>query len=874
MKASHQKIPHPHQLERGWVIANHILVSFHVAFISSVLCIPLDASDKGDVLRFIFRSPETIVSVLFWYATWHAGIAVHEMGHYLKAVDLDSLKRSLLPEAQKLKRAPLATKLAWYARMFLTIPGGGFNGVRKQGLTYYPDAPYNLAVAAAGPRASRNLAWAALPPAVVLVAWGLVSADHAPIYAGRLLLGIGAVGLLDFFLADPGQYKTFKHRERAARARSAVVQATAAKETHRWIDMVADVKRRMIDTRMQETTLPDGTPLKAPWGFRNSGMGGRHTEKEFPESNISMQETMFIPLSARNYEDAQRMTVELQTRFKEIIENAEGARVLGVGLEGGLAAYVIKKPEDIVPEQRLWRMAHQAIMDCGYTPGTDVVLALDPAASELENAYREKFEQPDQIGMYLFWRDEAHVAMNREELFDLYRKTLEDDGIPIVSIEDGFAEDDDQGWRLLMDRLSDKIFIIGDDSVTTKDSSIEFAADAELNNCTLIKANQIGTLSECLIAMLVALGKGSELVVSHRSKSPNDDMEAQIALAANAVGLKAGGGANTERLVKYGSVMKTMKDAIRRQAGAAGRPARSNELDDTVREFVDRLAVTGIVAYEEATNAGIPSVGVEVCVGIPGDRVYERMLRFTGATPLGTSAGTGEAIHLVDSIIPRGSVVERHPDCFELQPDGSYRFTKASAKCLSRDHDAELSAVWQKAKRYGGKGCLTAVDNVEKIIAPAFLGRRVVEIGSVADIDRALLRLELGLARERGLAGKGTAPEDEIAIMQRKGQLGMNAVLSMSLALARLRAAVEGKHLWQVLREEMTRSIARVLAAHGIDARDEEPLSELARKLRALSPRLKEKDVKLTGLFRDAIPVYRPLENGSKAGLPGDTLSR
>ena len=871
MKAFHPQIRHRHLLERGWVIANHILVSFHVAFISSVLCIPPDAADKGDVLRFIFASPETIVSVIFWYVTWHVGIAVHEMGHYLKAVDLNSLKRSLLPEAQAMKRAPFAKKLAWYARMFIAIPWGRFNGVRKQGLTYYPDAPYNLAVAAAGPRISRNLAWAALPPAVILLWWGLAAPAQGPIYAGRLLLGMGCVGLLDFLLADPGQYKTFKHRERAAIARRESVKATAAKETRRWIDAAADVKRRMIETRMQETTLPDGTPLKAPWGFRNSGMGGRHTEKEFPESNISMQETMFIPLCAHNYEDAQRMTVELQTRFKEIIEIAEGARVLGVGLEGGLAAYVIKQQGDTVPEQRLWRMAHQAIMDCGYTPGTDVVLALDPAASELENAYREKFEQQDQVGMYLFWRDEAQVVMNREELFELYRKTLEDDGIPIVSIEDGFAEDDDGGWRLLMDRLSDKIFIIGDDSVTTRDSSIEFAADAGLNNCTLIKANQIGTLSECLIAMMVALGKGSELVVSHRSKSPNDDMEAQIALAANAVGLKAGGGANTERLVKYGSVMKTMKDAIRRQTGGL---ARSEASEDVVRDFVDCLSITGVVAYEEATNAGIPSVGVEVSVGIAGDRTFERLLRFTGATPLGTSAGTGEAIHLVDSIIPRGPVVARHPDCFEAQPDGSYRFTKSSAKSLSRGHDPELDALWQRAKRYGGKGCLTAVDNVEKIIAPAFLGRRVGGLGSVTDIDRALLGLELKLVRERGLAGERSTPEEEIALMQRKGQLGMNAVLSMSLALARIKAAVEGKHLWQVLREELKRAIAQVLGAHGVSAGEEESLSELSRKLRALSPKLKERNIKLTDVFRNAMPVYRPLENGVNSGTLDDRLTR
>jgi len=872
MRAFAQQIADRHHLERGWVIANHILVSFHVAFISSVLCIPLDTANKGEVLRFIFVSPETIVSVVFWYLTCHIGIALHEMGHYLRALDLISLKSSLLPEAQKRKRDSLPARLAWYAGMFIRIPWGRFDGVRKQGLTYYPDAPYNLAVAAAGPRMSRNVAWAMLPMAGVLLAYGLTGPFLPGIYAGRLFLGIGAVGLLDFLLADPGQYKKFKERERAAIKRGKTVAAEGTKQ--RWVDMVAEVKQRMIDTRIQETTLADGTLLKAPWGFRNSGMGGRHTEKEFPESNISMQETMFIPLCAKNYEDAQRMTVELQNRFKEIIENAEGARVMGVGLEGGLAAYVIKQPEDTVPEQRLWRMAHQAIIDCGYTPGRDVVLALDPAASELENAYREKFERPDQVGTYLFWRDEAHVVMNRDELFDLYRKTVEDAGIPIVSIEDGFAEDDDAGWKLLMERFSDKIFIIGDDSVTTKDSAIEFAADAGLNNTTLIKANQIGTLSECLIAMMVALGKGSELVVSHRSKSPNDDMEAQIALAANTVGLKAGGGANTERLVKYGSVMKTMKEAVRRVA-AAPEPARHGTTpDDTARNFVDELSITAIVAYEEATNAGIPSVGVEVSVGIAGDRTFEKLLTFTGATPLGTSAGTGEAIHLVDSIIPRGELTRKHPECFDLQPDGSYRFNKSTNdKSISRKSDPELTAAWERAKRYSGKGCLNAVDNVERIISRAFLGRGVKELGSVVDIDRTLLNLELRLARDRGLIKEGASAEEEIAIMQRKGQLGMNAVLSMSLALSRLKAALEGKHLWQILREEMKKAIADVLNAHNVSTTGDECLHELVRKLRILAPKLADQNIKLTDLFRKATPVYRTQAHAVDAGARTDNLT-
>ncbi len=861
-----------HHLERGWVIANHILVSFHAAFISSILCIPFDASHKGEVLRFIFASPETVVSVVFWYLTWHIGIAAHEMGHYLSAVDLHSLKSSLLSEAQKKKRRPLAGRLSWYIRMFLGIPWGRFEGVRKEGLTYYPDAPYNLAVAAAGPRASRNVASVSLPLAVVLLAYGLIAPYQPTIYVGRLFLGIGAVGLLDFLLADPGQYKRFKEREKAARKRRTAVAADESKQ--RWLETAAQVKRRMIETRMQEETLADGTPLRAPWGFRNSGMGGRHTEKEFPESNISMQETMFIPLCAKNYEDAQRMTVELQNRFKEIIENAEGARVMGIGLEGGLAAYVVKQPQDRVPEQRLWRMAHQAIVDCGYAPGKDVVLALDPATSELQNAYREKFEQPDQIGMYLFWRDEAQVVMNRDELFELYRKTLEDDGIPIVSIEDGFAEDDDDGWRLLMDHFSDRIFIVGDDSVTTRDSSIEFASDAGLNNTTLIKANQIGTLSECLIAMMVALGKGSELVVSHRSKSPNDDMEAQIALAANAVGLKTGGGANTERLVKYGSVMKTMKEAVRKHATVT-EPSNYERIPEaTARNFVDQLSITSIIAYEEATNAGIPTVGVEISVGIAGDRTFEKLLKFTGATPLGTSAGTGEAIHLVDSIIPPGGLVKKHVDFFDLKRDGSYRFKKSvSDKTVLQTNDPGLREVWERAKRYGGKGCLNAVDNVEEIIAGAFLGRRVAKLGSVMDIDRTLLNLELHLARQRGLVAENASTEEEIAIMQRKGQLGMNAILSTSLALSRLKATLEGKHLWQVLREEMKKAVAFVLNTNGMTASEDERFSELVRKLRTLSPTLAERNAKLTDLLRKALPVYGTQTNTVNSGSRTNPLT-
>ena len=203
-------------------------------------------------------------------------------------------------------------------------------------------------------------------------------------------------------------------------------------------------------------------------------------------------------------------------------------------------------------------MAVQAIEECGFVPDRDVCLALDPAASELSNAYREKTGEKESVGQYLFWRAEDPKVMTTDELVELYIRWVEK--YPIVSLEDAFAEDDHEGWKKLMKALDDEILIIGDDLVTTKDSTIKRCAEEGLINTALIKANQIGTLSETLLATRVAKEKGLALVVSHRSKSPNEVMEADIAFAVGALGLKCGGGANTERLVKYGRDRRVDRD--------------------------------------------------------------------------------------------------------------------------------------------------------------------------------------------------------------------------------------------------------------------------------------------------------------------------
>jgi enolase len=577
-------------------------------------------------------------------------------------------------------------------------------------------------------------------------------------------------------------------------------------------------------------------------------MGGRHTEQEYPESNVSMQEAMFLILGPRSYQEAQELTVRLQTRLKEIIESEEGCRVMGIGLEGGLAPY-IEKGTYPLPEVRLWAMMRRAIAECGCRPGVDVAIALDPAMSELELAYRAEFNLPDSVGTYLFWRDKAKTILDRDGVLDLYTAAIERDEIPILSIEDGFSEHDHEGWRLLRRRLGDRIFIIGDDLVTTNDRAIEHAAQQGLINCVLVKANQIGSLSETLLAMLVALGKGLEIVVSHRSKSPNDDMEAHVALAANALGLKAGGGANTERLVKYQAVTELLLklDEVRARDGLTGG---------------EQAIIRKIRAYEEPTNAGIPTVGATVEVGLPASGVS---LAFKGATPLGTSAGSGEAIHLVDATVEYAEwkeLVDRFPALFRDIEPGVYSFRTGTDEARIRAQaDDVLTALFQRAQRYGGKGCLSAVDNVLQIVAPSFEGRDVAAL-TLLDVDRALLHLEARTARRRGKLTADAGDEERIRVMQRKQNIGMNATLSVSLALGRAIARVHGKELYEVMREEMLSVIDWLAGQYGVTLQGSR-FSDYVAALRQVA-RLAEREGKpLHAVLRAVTGLY--IEPGREA---------
>ncbi len=769
-------------LDRGWIIANHKLVSFHAAFLSSLLSISTHVASRLDVLRQMFFSAELAISCVIWYVAWHSNIAIHEIGHYLTAVKTNNLRPELIGPAEKKLQQGVWGRWMWYLEMFLKIPYGAFAGVHKEAGSFHPSVKtQNLAVSAAGPKASRTLCLLTFVPGLVLIFAGMSrSYVMAPylVYAGRLLFAVGVVALFDFLLADYGKYRAFQERQREAAAKAAAVHLAEPAHDQQEARPVkpAELRRKLRLHRLQELKLPDGRVVFAPWEFRNSIMGGRHTEEM--GGNLSFQELMFLPLTATDYIEAQRVTNVLQSRAIQIIQDTEGLNFVGIGLEGGIVASYAKQKGDVLPEERALRVAVQAIEECGFVPDRDVCLALDPAASELSNAYREKTGEKGSIGQYLFWRAEDPIVMSTDEMVEMYIRWVKK--YPIVSLEDAFAEDDFEGWKKLMKELDQEILIIGDDLVTTKDSTIKRCAEEGLINTALIKANQIGTLSETLLATRTAKDLGLALVVSHRSKSPNEVMEADISFAVGALGLKCGGGANTERLVKYGRIVELMEMA---KKGVK-----------ITRKIDPDLVITDISAHEEPTNAGIPTVGVVV--------MLENGVKFSAATPLGTSAGTDEAIHLVDSIIEAGPLTRKFPQYFAYkEKEKTYRFIpNLKAENLGKE-SLELADLWVRSKRYGGKGCLNAAHNVTEVLAPRFLGQKISDIGNLADIDRELLLLELDLSIKRGKIAANAPADEKIQIMQRKANLGMNAVLSLSLALGRLVAARDGRELPDILRD-------------------------------------------------------------------------
>jgi enolase len=262
--------------------------------------------------------------------------------------------------------------------------------------------------------------------------------------------------------------------------------------------------------------------------------GGRHAD-----NNVDIQEFMIVPAGAGCYCEALRIGTEVFHSLHAVLK-AKGYST-SVGDEGGFAPRLESNEEAL-------EMIVQAIEKAGHKPGEEVFLALDPAASEFFSG-----------GSYNLTAD--GTTKSAEEMIDYYERLV--DTYPIVSIEDGLAEDDWDGWRALMERLGDRIQIVGDDLFVTSAERLARGIEESAANSILIKYNQIGTLTETLDTIEIAHRNAMTTVISHRSGETEDTTIADIAVATNAGQIKTGSASRTDRLAKYNQLLR-----IEEQLGA------------------------------------------------------------------------------------------------------------------------------------------------------------------------------------------------------------------------------------------------------------------------------------------------------------------
>ena len=266
--------------------------------------------------------------------------------------------------------------------------------------------------------------------------------------------------------------------------------------------------------------------------------GGAHAD-----NNVDFQEFMVMPVGAPAFSEALRWGVEVFHTLKGVLKK-RGYNT-AVGDEGGFAPSVKSNVEAI-------EVVLEAIQQAGYKPGAEIAIALDPAASEFY-----------QDGKYVFKKSDKS-AKSSEEMVKYWAKWVKD--YPIVSLEDGFAEDDWDGWALLTRELGGKIQLIGDDIFVTNIERLQQGIEKGAANSILIKLNQIGTVSETLDAIDLARRNGYTSVISHRSGETEDTFIADLAVATGAGQIKTGSASRTDRIAKYNQLLR-----IEEQLGGAAR---------------------------------------------------------------------------------------------------------------------------------------------------------------------------------------------------------------------------------------------------------------------------------------------------------------
>jgi len=268
--------------------------------------------------------------------------------------------------------------------------------------------------------------------------------------------------------------------------------------------------------------------------------GGKHAD-----NNVDLQEFMIMPVGAPTFAEALRMGAEVFHALKKVLSDA--GKSTAVGDEGGFAP-------DLGSNVEALEMIMQAIEAAGYAPGQDVCIALDPASSEFYGS-DAKGKGIEAEGKYVLAAEaEGQQIKSAEEMVEFYAGFCKD--FPIISIEDGLAEDDWDGWKVMTDALGQEIQLVGDDLFVTNVDRLKRGIDSGTANSILIKLNQIGTLSESLDAIEMAHKASYTAVVSHRSGETEDTTIADFVVAANTGQIKTGSACRTDRICKYNQLMR------------------------------------------------------------------------------------------------------------------------------------------------------------------------------------------------------------------------------------------------------------------------------------------------------------------------------
>ena len=275
---------------------------------------------------------------------------------------------------------------------------------------------------------------------------------------------------------------------------------------------------------------PNSRTLPVP--MMNIINGGAHAD-----NNVDFQEFMVVPVGAPSFSEALRMGAEVFHALKSVLKNKGYAT--SVGDEGGFAPNLRSNEEAI-------ETILESIENAGYKAGSDCLLALDPAASEF---YKD--------GVYVFKKSDGR-KLTSEEMVNYWATWSEN--YPIISIEDGMAENDWDGWKLLTDKLGSRVQLVGDDLFVTNTEFLQKGIDLGVANSILIKVNQIGTLTETLDCIELAQRNGRTAVISHRSGETEDPFIADLAVATNAGQIKTGSLSRTDRIAKYNQLLRIEED--------------------------------------------------------------------------------------------------------------------------------------------------------------------------------------------------------------------------------------------------------------------------------------------------------------------------